>query len=171
MHARGQIWLNAAPRTVWLAVAEPDVLRRCVPGCRRVERVGPHDYRLELGGAWGPLRVAFAVRVAIQATAPAPADPDGSMRFRLSARGQGKLGRADGCADVALIPRANGTLLAYTANGTPDAALARLGQPVLQQVIGVLSPRLFARFADVVNGRAHPAPTRVQPAESRAPAL
>jgi carbon monoxide dehydrogenase subunit G len=152
MDATGQIWLDAAPQRVWESMLDPEVLSACVPGCQAVRREGAHDYRFELDGTWGPLRARFDVQVLLHDLEHFDAAYPG--RYRLTARGTGSLGFAEGSSLVRLEPREAGTLLHYEADGLPDGRLARLGRPVLRRAARHLSDKFFRRFAATVSAGA-----------------
>lgn len=146
MEATGEVRLNAPPDAVWQAMRDPAVLRACVPGCQAVTPESECDYRMELDGTWGPLRARFHVHVRIEDVAGlSDGYPDS---YRLKAHGEGALGLAAGRSDVWLTPsEGGGTILAYTAAGEPDTALARYGHPLLKRAARKLSDKFFHRFA------------------------
>jgi carbon monoxide dehydrogenase subunit G len=151
MDAHGQVWLDAAPQRVWAAMLDPTVLGACVPGCQAVRQAGDYDYRFELDGTWGPLRARFDVQVLLHDLEPVDAaHPD---RYRLTARGTGSLGFAEGSSLVVLEPREAGTLLHYRADGLPDGRLARLGRPMLRRAARHLSDKFFRRFAAALSAQ------------------
>jgi carbon monoxide dehydrogenase subunit G len=152
MEATGQVRLNAPPDAVWRAMRAPEVLRACVPGCQAVTPESEHDYRMDLDGTWGPLRARFHVHVRIEDVAGlSDGYPDS---YRLRAQGEGALGLAAGHSDVRLTPaEGGGTILAYTAAGEPDSALARFGNPLLKRAARKLSDKFFRRFAQALETR------------------
>ena len=44
----GEETLDAPRQQVWDALNDPDVLGRCIPGCRKVTEAGPDDYVIEV---------------------------------------------------------------------------------------------------------------------------
>lgn len=152
MEATGAIQLDAPPRDVWSSMTDPEILGACVPGCQSVRRASDGDYRFELDGTWGPVRARFDVQVLVhELEGVADGFPD---RYRLTARGTGSLGFAEGSSRVTLEPHPAGTLLRYEADGLPDGRLARLGKPLLRRAARHLSDKFFRRFAAAVAGRA-----------------
>jgi len=149
MEATGDIRLKAPPHVVWEAMRDPDVLKASVPGCKTVHAEGPHDYRMDLDGSWGPIRARFHVHVRIEdVQGLSDGFPDS---YRLSARGEGALGLAAGHSDITLRPESGGTtLLTYSAAGEPDSMLARLGDGLLRRAGGKLSEKFFKRFQKVL---------------------
>ncbi len=153
MEATGDIRLNAPPHVVWDAMRDPEVLKASVPGCKAVQVEGPHDYRMDLDGTWGPIRAHFHVHVRIEDVhGLSDGYPD---RYRLSARGEGALGLAAGHSDITLRPDGpQHTVLAYAAAGEPDSMLSRLGDRLLRRAAGKLSEKFFKRFSNALDKRA-----------------
>ncbi len=56
----------AAPREqVWRFLLDPDVLRKCLPGCERLETTGPDEYQATMKIGVGMVRGTFTGRVRI----------------------------------------------------------------------------------------------------------
>src|SRR5215210_2065484 len=60
-----------APRTVvWDALNDPEILKKCLPGCESVERVTPEEFQVVLAAAIGPLRARFKGKLAMTESNP-----------------------------------------------------------------------------------------------------
>ena len=51
---RGEKEMTATRETVWQALNDPEVLRRCIPGCTALEQVGPSQLAATVSLAGAP---------------------------------------------------------------------------------------------------------------------
>ena len=57
----------AAPReVVWAALNDPEVLRRCIPGCKELEQRSPTDLAAKVALKIGPVSATFTGAVTLQ---------------------------------------------------------------------------------------------------------
>ena len=72
MKIEGTHELRAARERVWRALIDPEVLRRCIPGCERLERTGEDAYSATLRTGVGAIKGVFNGHVRLEE----PAAPD-----------------------------------------------------------------------------------------------
>jgi carbon monoxide dehydrogenase subunit G len=158
--------LIPAPRdAVWQALNDPEVLKRCLPGCESVERVDEHSFKVVVAAAIGPLRARF----------------NGSLRMTESRapescvmvfEGQGgAVGFGKGSSTVALRETADGTELTYSAQAQVGGKLAQVGSRLVEGVARKMSDDFFKAFKKQL-APAEPvaATSAAAPAKSPAPA-
>jgi len=87
----------AQPRErVWQALNDPEVLARCLEGCKSMTRVGDGEYEAEVSAKVGPVKATFNAAVAVCD----PVEPE-SYRLEVEVKG-GPAGFARGSARVNL---------------------------------------------------------------------
>lgn len=138
----GGRYLFAAPRVaVWEALNDADKLGAAIPGCRRLEWIGPDALELEVAVDLGPLHPVFKGDLALSDVVPA-------LRYRLSGRGRGGLmGLAHAAADIVLADRGDGTELTFTAEGGASGQIMRIGRSLIGSSAQGIIDGFFERFA------------------------
>ena len=134
-----------APRgRVWDALNDPAILRQCIAGCRRFERIGDDRYATEIVAKVGPVRATFSGTVSLVDMHP-PESYGLEVAVNSGAAGFGK-----GTASVTLTETDEGTLLRYTATGTVGGKLAQIGQRLIDAAARKTADGFFETFAGLV---------------------
>lgn len=96
----------AAPReVVWGALNDPDVLRRCIPGCKELEKRSDREFAAKVTLKVGPMSVNFTGSVVLE-------DLDAPAGYTIVGQGQGgAAGFAKGRAKVDLATDGADTVL------------------------------------------------------------
>lgn len=144
MEFRDRFAIPADPARVWTAMFDPDVMRQVLPGCRRLEMVGPGRYEVTLAAGIGVLRGVFAGAVEFS-------DLEPPERCTMHIRTQGSLGRVSGSGTIDLAPEGVGTSLMYQATFTFGGPMAGLGEGLMRSVAGALTRDAMGRFCAMVD--------------------
>jgi carbon monoxide dehydrogenase subunit G len=137
----------AGPDRVWAAMFDPEVMRQVLPGCRRLEAVGPDRFDVTLAAGIGVLRGVFTGSVQF-------GDLVAPERCRMDITAGGSLGRVSGSGTVALTPAGDTTSLEYQATFSFAGPMSSLGEPLMRGVAGTLTRDAMARFSALVAGDA-----------------
>ena len=143
MEFRDEFAIAADAERVWSAMLDPDVMRQVLPGCRRLEKVGPERFDVTLAAGIGVLRGVFSGDVRFDDLTPPEA-------CSMDIEAHGSLGRVMGRATVELTPDGSGTNLAYEATFTFAGPMAGLGDGLIRSVAGALTRDAMSRFATLV---------------------
>jgi len=154
--------LIRAPRaTVFAALNDPDVLRRCIPGCETLTQDSPTQLSATVALKIGPVAARFAGAVTLS-------EIDAPNGYTISGEGKGgPAGFAKGGARVTLAEAPEGTLLAYDASAEVGGKLAQVGARLIDQTARKLAGDFFARFAEIVEAQAVPEEPVAMPAVLR----
>jgi carbon monoxide dehydrogenase subunit G len=127
----------AAPvEALWQALNDPEVLTRCVPGCKAMIETAPDAYRLDM-----QLRVAAVSGSFDGEIALFDKDAPNSCSIRVS--GAGTLGHGNGTARFEIAPEgAMASRLTYQGVGEIGGLVAGIGQ----RILGSVSKHLIGRF-------------------------
>jgi carbon monoxide dehydrogenase subunit G len=142
MTMNGEVTLPADRATVWAALNDPDVLKRCIPGAQELEKLSDTEFQATVKAAVGPVKATFKGRVVL-------ADLDPPSAYTISGEGQGGVaGFAKGGAKVRLADAdGGGTLMAYDVEATVGGKLAQLGGRLINGVAKKYADEFFANFA------------------------
>ena len=143
MEFRDTYAIPAAPGQVWSAMLDPEVMRRVLPGCRRLERIGETSFEVTLAAGIGVLRGVFTGTVVFR-----DLEPTSSCGLDIAA--QGSLGRVAGNGTIELVPEGPGTRLGYHATFTFGGPMAGLGEGLMRTVADTLTRDAMGRFSAIV---------------------
>ena len=147
MDIQGQYRIRAPRNVVWAALNDPDVLQRCIPGCKELTQRSPTDLAAKVALKIGPISATFTGAVTLENLNP----PAG---YTIVGQGQGgPAGFAKGRATVQLIEVGNDeTDLAYSAKAEVGGKLATLGGRLIQATSKKLADDFFSAFVRELNG-------------------
>ena len=124
----------AAPRErVWRFLLDPETLRQCLPGCERLEEVGPDEYEATMKIGVAMIRGTYQGRVKIS-------DKQEPASYRMLVEGKGAAGQVSGEGVLELSEDGSQTRVHYTGTANVRGTLARVGarvmQPAAKMVVG-----------------------------------
>lgn len=141
MTMAGEVLLRAGREAVWTALNDPDVLKRCIPGCEALEKVSDTEFQAIAKVAVGPVKATFKGRVALS-----DIEPLGG--YTITGEGQGGVaGFAKGGAKVRLADAEGGTRMTYDVDAQVGGKLAQLGGRLINGVAKKYADEFFANFA------------------------
>ncbi len=145
MEISGEYRLVLGREDAWRALMDPEVLRRCIPGCDEFERLGDGQYRARVKLSIGPVKATFQSNLEITAARP----PES---YRLQGEGKaGAVGFGQGFADVKLEESGNTTILSYRSEFQVGGRLAQLGSRLVAAATRKLADDFFSRLAAVLD--------------------
>ncbi|MFN8535359.1 MAG: carbon monoxide dehydrogenase subunit G [Dehalococcoidia bacterium] len=135
MRFEGQRTVLAPPGAVWDAILDPTVLRRCIPGCQKVEREGA-VYQISATVSVLLYRGAYSGRVTL-------VNPVRPHSFQLDAD------TAIGVISAFLTcSGAQTTTVGYFCEAHVEGSLLRFGEPLIRSVANRLLDQYFACLSD-----------------------
>lgn len=162
MRMIGEERVAAAPGRVWEALNDPQILRRCIPGCQSLDREGADRLRAIVEVKIGPIGARFNASVTL-------ADVRPLQGYTLIGEGQGgTVGSAKATIKIQLQANGAGTLLSYEVDAQVGGRLAQLGGPIIDVTAKQFAAKFFARFGEVIGGAAESAPAKTVHEPSRA---
>ena len=135
----------ASQQVVWDALNDPEVLRRSIPGCEYVEKIGDNELAAAVTAKVGPVKARFQGRIVLS-------DIDPPRGYRAAGEGRGgAAGFAKGNATVTLEPDGDVTLLKYDVEATVGGKLAQIGSRLVDAAANKFADDFFSRFNDIVS--------------------
>jgi len=121
MDMQGTRQLSATQQQAWDALNDPEVLKKCIPGCDKFESTGEYQYAVGMAVKVGPVSAKFTGKVTLAEIQP-------PVSYKLSFEGQGGVaGFGKGASSVSLAPNAQGCELSYTVQAQVGGKIAQLG--------------------------------------------
>ena len=144
MEIKGAYKIAAAREQVWAALNDPEVLKKCLPGCEKLERDGDNAFTATIKVKVGPVSAKFSGAVTLQDLDP----PNG---YQIVGEGKGGVaGFAKGGARVSLREDGGATVLAYDADAKVGGKLAQIGSRLILGTARKLADGFFKKFAETV---------------------
>jgi carbon monoxide dehydrogenase subunit G len=158
MKVSGSRDLAAARDRVWMALRDPDVLERTVPGCLSLERTGRDRYTITVMAGVGSIRGIYAGTVSLH-------DLDPPTTCTVHATAQGAPGTVEATARVRLADLdGGGTRVTYEGEAVIGGTIAAVGQ----RLLAAAAKRNADDFFDAVEAElATPPPTPPTPVRRR----
>jgi uncharacterized protein len=141
--------IPASKDKVWAALNDPEVLKKCIPGCQSLEMSSPTEMTATVVFKVGPVKATFGGKVTLS-------DLDPPNSYRISGEGTGGVaGFAKGGASIKLeTESAEVTILHYEVDAQIGGKLAQLGGRLIDSTSKKLAGEFFAAFGEVVGNTA-----------------
>ena len=139
MQISGQHAFSAPPEEVWNFLLDPEVLKASLPGCERLEEVGPDEYEATMTIGIAMIKGKYDGKVKIT-------DKDEPHSYKMAIEGKGPQGQVSGIGTIELEPKDGGTLVHYAGDATVRGVLARVGARVMQPAAKMITGQFFDRM-------------------------
>ena len=144
MKLTGSYELNVNKESVWKALNDPNILKKCIPGCESFDKESDTVFNVAATNQIGPMNATFSGTVTLS-------DIQKNQSYTLSGEGQSSVGFANGKAVVTLIEENKITKLSYEVDVNVGGKIAQLGSRLIDGVAKKMSDYFFGRFADLVD--------------------
>ena len=138
--------INTDKATVWNALMSPDVLLKCIPGCKEMTGDPENGFEATVVQKVGPVKATFKGQVTLS---------DLILENSLKLKGEGKggaAGFAKGEAKVNMSEENGLTTLSYTVNAKVGGKLAQLGSRIIDGFAKKMADQFFENFKATVEG-------------------
>ena len=144
MKLTGSYKLNLKKEVVWKALNNPDILKKCIPGCESFDKESETSFLVTATNQIGPMNATFSGTVLVS-------NIKENSSYTLSGEGNSSVGFANGSAEVKLVEEEGKTTLNYEVNIDVGGKIAQLGSRLINGVAKKMSDYFFGRFADLVS--------------------
>lgn len=141
MDIAGEYRINAPRQRVWEALNDPEMLKKCIPGCESLEMVSDTELKALIKAAVGPVRAKFNSRLTLENLKP----PESYTLVGESKAGAAGHGR--GSADVTLTEADGQTTLRYSADFKVGGKLAQVGSRLVAGATKKTADEFFGNFS------------------------
>ena len=143
MKLTGSYKLNVEKEVVWKALNDPEILKKCIPGCEVFEKESNTVFNATATNQIGPMNATFSGKLSLS-------NIQENQSYKLSGEGQSSVGFANGIADVKLTEENGLTILNYEVDITVGGKVAQLGSRLINGVAKKMSDYFFGQFSDLV---------------------
>jgi carbon monoxide dehydrogenase subunit G len=136
MELTGEHTFEAPRQRVWEFLLDPAVLQQCLPGCERLEQVGPDEFAATMKIGIAMIRGTFEGRVKIS-------DKQEPERYRMLVEGSGPQGQVSGEGTLELVEAGGKTVVRYSGLANVRGTLARVGARMIQPAARTIVSQFF----------------------------
>ena len=143
MKLAGSYKLNVKKEVVWKALNDPEILKKCIPGCDVFEKESNTVFNATATNQIGPMNATFSGKLSLS-------NIQENQSYKLSGEGQSSVGFVNGIADVKLTEENGLTILNYEVDITVGGKVAQLGSRLINGIAKKMSDYFFGQFSDLV---------------------
>jgi carbon monoxide dehydrogenase subunit G len=143
MKLEGSYEVKAPREKVWSAFLDPETLRKAIPGCEKLEMIGPDEYKATLKIGVAAVKGTFEGKVRLSDKKP-------SDSYRLAAEGSGGPGFVRADTLISLSDIEGGTRVSYSADVQVGGLIAGVGQRMLGGVSKMMADQFFNKMSDLL---------------------
>jgi carbon monoxide dehydrogenase subunit G len=140
MEIKGEYQIDSSREDVWLALNDPEMLKKCIPGCESLEKISDTELTARVMASIGPVKARFNTKLSLENLNP----PESYTLVGESKAGVAGFGR--GSADVVLVEKDGGTLLTYSAEFKVGGKLAQVGSRLVLGATRKTADDFFGTF-------------------------
>jgi len=152
MKLEGTHQLHAPRDRVYQLLTNPDVLKRCIPGCERLEQTADNTFSATLKAGVGSIKGLFNGTVKLEDLRP----PE---HFRMVVEGKGTPGFLKGTGDLDLSQDGETTVVSYKGDIQVGGTIASVGQRMIQASAKMMASQFFTALeAEATTAEGTPPP-------------
>ena len=144
MKLSGSYKLNVKKEVVWQALNDPNILKKCIPGCQTFIKESDNVFKASAINQIGPVNATFSGKITVS-------NIQKNKSYTLSGEGQSSVGFANGVANIKLVEEKQYTSLNYDVNINVGGKIAQLGSRLIDGVAKNMLNYFFGRFSDLVS--------------------
>jgi carbon monoxide dehydrogenase subunit G len=115
---------------------DPEILRRCVPGCQSLEDAGDGSYKMTLKAGVGSIKGVFTGSIKLDEMR----EPE---HYKMIVDAKGSAGFLKGDGSIDLTEQGEETLVNYTGETSVGGTLAGVGQRMVQSTAKMMAGQFF----------------------------
>jgi carbon monoxide dehydrogenase subunit G len=146
MKIEGSSDIPAPRERVWAAFLDPELLAQALPGCERLEAIGPNEYKATMKVGVAAIKGTFEGKVKLS-------DLEPPNRYRMAVEGSGGPRFVRGDAGMQLSDVEGGTKVSYDADVQVGGLIASVGQRMLGGVTKMMLDQFFTRMTDLLTSK------------------
>jgi uncharacterized protein len=145
MKLEGAYDVPAPRQKVYEAFLDPTQLKQAIPGCEKLEAIGPDEYKATMKVGVGGVKGTFEGKVRLTEKNP----PES---YKMAVEGSGGPGFIRGEAVISLAEAGEGTRVSYSADLQVGGLIASVGQRMLGGVSKMMADKFFNKMTELLAG-------------------
>jgi hypothetical protein len=145
MKLEGAYDVPAPRQKVYEAFLDPKQLKQAIPGCEKLEAIGPDEYKATMKVGVGGVKGTFEGKVRLT-------DKNPPESYKMAVEGSGGPGFIRGEAVISLAEAGEGTRVSYSADLQVGGLIASVGQRMLGGVSKMMADKFFNKMTELLEG-------------------
>ena len=146
MKIEGSADIPAPREKVWEAFLDPNILAQALPGCEKLEAIGPNEYKATMKVGVAAIKGTFEGKVKLSNLEP-------PNRYRMAVEGSGGPGFVRGEAGMQMSDVEGGTKVSYDADVQVGGLIASVGQRMLGGVTKMMLDQFFTKMTELLTSK------------------
>ena len=146
MKIEGSADIPAPREKVWEAFLDPNILAQALPGCEKLEAIGPNEYKATMKVGVAAIKGTFEGKVKLS-------DLEPPNRYRMAVEGSGGPGFVRGEAGMQMSDVDGGTKVSYDADVQVGGLIASVGQRMLGGVTKMMLDQFFTKMTELLTAK------------------
>lgn len=146
MKIEGSADIPAPREKVWAAFLDPNILAQALPGCEKLEAIGPNEYKATMKVGVAAIKGTFEGKVKLS-------DLEPPNRYRMAVEGSGGPGFVRGDAGMQMSDVDGGTKVSYDADVQVGGLIASVGQRMLGGVTKMMLDQFFTKMTELLTSK------------------
>jgi len=146
MKIEGSADIPAPREKVWAAFLDPNILAQALPGCEKLEAIGPNEYKATMKVGVAAIKGTFEGKVKLS-------DLEPPNRYRMAVEGSGGPGFVRGEAGMQMSDVEGGTKVSYDADVQVGGLIASVGQRMLGGVTKMMLDQFFTKMTELLTSK------------------
>ncbi|HMH77695.1 MAG TPA: carbon monoxide dehydrogenase subunit G [Candidatus Udaeobacter sp.] len=146
MKIEGSADIPAPREKVWEAFLDPNILAQALPGCEKLEAIGPNEYKATMKVGVAAIKGTFEGKVKLS-------DLEPPNRYRMAVEGSGGPGFVRGEAGMQMSDVDGGTKVSYDADVQVGGLIASVGQRMLGGVTKMMLDQFFTKMTELLTSK------------------
>jgi carbon monoxide dehydrogenase subunit G len=143
MKLEGTYEVPAPRKKVWEAFLDPKMLKKAIPGCEKLDAIGPDEYKATMKVGVGGVKGTFEGKVKLT-------EKQAPDSYKMAVEGSGGPGFIRGETVITLTDQDGGTRVSYTADVQVGGLIASVGQRMLGGVSKMMADKFFNKMGDLL---------------------
>jgi uncharacterized protein len=140
MEGKGSLILDSGLETSWEVLLDPNVLEKCIMGCKKLVLIEENKYEAELSIGIAAIKGNYSSTIEV-------VDIDEPKHFKLAVKGEGAPGNVEALGVIDLTAEdENSTLLSYSYEAEVGGKVAMVGQRMLGGVAKLVIQDFFKKL-------------------------
>jgi len=144
MKLSGSYQINLIKQKVWLALNDPNVLQKAIPGCEEFKKNSDTKFTAKATNKIGPFNASFTGEIELK-------DLDPPHSYKIVGSGNSLVGFASGEAWVRLEDNEGGTKLIYEVQANVGGKIAQVGSRLIDMTAKKMADIFFGKFSELIS--------------------
>jgi uncharacterized protein len=137
MKIEGDHTIKAPRESLYRLMIDPEILRRCVPGCQSLEAAADGSYKMTLKAGVGSIKGVFTGSIKLEEMR----EPE---HYKMIVEAKGSPGFLKGEGSIYLVELGQETMVNYTGETSVGGTIAGIGQRMVQSTAKMMARQFFA---------------------------